>query len=103
MIDICLLGTGGMMPLPYRYLTSMMARYNGKSILIDCGEGRRFWLPELRSICGKNLVYPVRAVRERCSFPVVILAACFVRIVKSRVDRPEKKLRSSALLRFSLN
>lgn len=27
------------MPLPYRYLTSMMARYNGKSILIDCGEG----------------------------------------------------------------
>lgn len=27
------------MPLPYRYLTSMMARYNGKSILVDCGEG----------------------------------------------------------------
>lgn len=39
MIDVCLLGTGGMMPLPYRYLTAMMARYNGKSILIDCGEG----------------------------------------------------------------
>ncbi|MCR5502055.1 MAG: ribonuclease Z [Lachnospiraceae bacterium] len=39
MLDICLLGTGGMMPLPYRHLTSMMARYNGSSILIDCGEG----------------------------------------------------------------
>ena len=26
MLDICLLGTGGMMPLPYRWLTSMMAR-----------------------------------------------------------------------------
>ena len=39
MIDVCLLGTGVMMPLPYRYLTAMMARYNGKSILIDCGEG----------------------------------------------------------------
>lgn len=39
MLDICLLGTGGMMPLPYRHLTSMIARYNGKSILIDCGEG----------------------------------------------------------------
>ena len=25
MLDICLLGTGGMMPLPYRWLTSMMA------------------------------------------------------------------------------
>ena len=39
MLDVCLLGTGGMMPLPYRWLTSMMARYNGTSILIDCGEG----------------------------------------------------------------
>ena len=27
------------MPLPYRHLTSLMMRYNGKSILIDCGEG----------------------------------------------------------------
>ncbi len=46
MIDICLLGTGGMMPLPYRYLTSMMARYNGKSILIDCGEGTQIAMKE---------------------------------------------------------
>ncbi|MCD7806378.1 MAG: ribonuclease Z [Lachnospiraceae bacterium] len=46
MLDICLLGTGGMMPLPYRWLTSMMARYNGKSILIDCGEGTQIALKE---------------------------------------------------------
>lgn len=39
MIDVCLLGTGGMMPLPYRALTSLMLRYNGSTILIDCGEG----------------------------------------------------------------
>lgn len=39
MIDVCLLGTGGMMPLPYRALTSLMVRYNGMNILIDCGEG----------------------------------------------------------------
>ncbi len=39
MLEICLLGTGGMMPLPYRWLTSMMARYNGSNLLIDCGEG----------------------------------------------------------------
>lgn len=39
MIDVCLLGTGGMMPLPYRALTSLMLRYNGSNILIDCGEG----------------------------------------------------------------
>ena len=39
MIDVCLLGTGGMMPLPYRWLTSLLVRYNGTSILLDCGEG----------------------------------------------------------------
>lgn len=39
MLDICLLGTGGMLPLPDRYLTAMMARYNGRKLLIDCGEG----------------------------------------------------------------
>ncbi len=46
MLEICLLGTGGMMPLPYRWLTSMMARYNGKSILIDCGEGTQIAMKE---------------------------------------------------------
>lgn len=39
MLDICLLGTGGMMPLPERPLTALMVRYNGRSLLIDCGEG----------------------------------------------------------------
>ncbi|MDD6328782.1 MAG: ribonuclease Z [Lachnospiraceae bacterium] len=39
MMDVCLLGTGGMLPLPYRALTSLMVRYNGSHILIDCGEG----------------------------------------------------------------
>ena len=39
MLDVCLLGTGGMMPLPYRWLTSLLTRYNGSSLLIDCGEG----------------------------------------------------------------
>ena len=39
MLELCLLGTGGMLPLPYRALTSLMVRYNGSSLLIDCGEG----------------------------------------------------------------
>ena len=34
------------MPLPYRWLTSMMARYNGSCILIDCGEGTQIALKE---------------------------------------------------------
>lgn len=44
MIDVCLLGTGGMMPLPGRHLTSLLVRYNGKSILVDCGEGTQIAL-----------------------------------------------------------
>ena len=48
MLDICLLGTAGMMPLPNRWLTSMMARFNGSSLLIDCGEGTQIAMKE----CG---------------------------------------------------
>ena len=46
MLDICLLGSGGMMPLPYRFLTSLMVRYNGSSLLIDCGEGTQITIKE---------------------------------------------------------
>lgn len=46
MLDVCLLGTGGMMPLPYRWLTSLLVRYNGSSLLIDCGEGTQIAIKE---------------------------------------------------------
>lgn len=46
MLDICLLGTGGMMPLPYRWLTALMARCDGSNLLIDCGEGTQVALKE---------------------------------------------------------
>ena len=52
MLEVALLGTGGMMPLPNRYLTALMARYNGSNILIDCGEGtqvalkKKGWSPK---------------------------------------------------------
>lgn len=46
MLDVCLLGTGGMMPLPYRWLTSLMTRCDGSNLLIDCGEGTQIALKE---------------------------------------------------------
>ena len=46
MVDGCLLGTGGMMPLPYRWLTSLMLRCDGSSLLIDCGEGTQIAIKE---------------------------------------------------------
>lgn len=46
MLDVCLLGTGGMMPLPYRWLTALMTRFNGSQLLIDCGEGTQIAIKE---------------------------------------------------------
>lgn len=51
MFDVCLLGTGGTMPLPNRWLTSLMLRYNGKCILVDAGEGTQI----TASKCGLSL------------------------------------------------
>lgn len=35
-----------MMPLPYRWLTALMTRFNGSSLLIDCGEGTQIAIKE---------------------------------------------------------
>ena len=59
MLDLCLLGTSGMMPLPGRALTALMARFGGSSLLIDCGEGTQVAIRErgwsfhpIDTICG---------------------------------------------------
>jgi ribonuclease Z len=54
MLDVCLLGTAGMMPLPNRKLTSCILRYNGSQILIDCGEGTQVALKK-QSISPKPI------------------------------------------------
>lgn len=46
MLDVCLLGTSGMMPLPGRGLTALMTRLEGSSLLIDCGEGTQVGIRE---------------------------------------------------------
>ena len=46
MLDVCLLGTAGMMPQPNRWLTALVTRYNGSSLLIDCGEGTQIAMKE---------------------------------------------------------
>lgn len=39
MVDIALLGCGGGMPMPERFLSSLLINIKGKKILVDCGEG----------------------------------------------------------------
>jgi ribonuclease Z len=44
MLDLALVGTGGMMPLPNRWLSSSLIRYGGHLVLFDCGEGTQISL-----------------------------------------------------------
>ncbi|MCD8095594.1 MAG: ribonuclease Z [Ruminococcus sp.] len=46
MPEITLVGTGGMMPLKYRWLTSCYIEHNGSAVLIDCGEGTQIALAQ---------------------------------------------------------
>lgn len=50
MMDVCLLGSGGVMPLRDRWLTSLLLRVNGKMALIDCGKVPELYLENAREI-----------------------------------------------------
>ena len=46
-LDIALVGTGGAMPLPNRWLSSVLVRYGRHLVLFDCGEGTQISLRAL--------------------------------------------------------
>jgi len=46
-MEAFILGCGGMMPLPYRHLTSVLLRREGELFLFDCGEGTQVALKRL--------------------------------------------------------
>jgi len=46
MLDVCLLGTSGMQPLPGRHLSALLVRAGRSQILIDCGEGTQVAIRE---------------------------------------------------------
>ena len=47
MLEFCTLGTGGTLPVPERALSSLYVRVNGRSLLIDCGEGTQVGIRRL--------------------------------------------------------
>jgi len=49
LFSIVLLGTGGGMPMPNRFLSSMIISYKGRKILIDCGEGTQVSMRSLKT------------------------------------------------------
>jgi ribonuclease Z len=46
-LDVALPGTGGMMPLPGRWLSCLLVRVRGEMVLFDCGEGTQVALTAL--------------------------------------------------------
>ncbi len=62
MIDVMMLGTGAMVPLPNRWLSSALLRIDSSLVLLDCGEGtqiamrERHWgFRKLDAICLSHL------------------------------------------------
>jgi ribonuclease Z len=62
MMDVCLLGCGGMMPLPERKLSALLCRTAGGLILVDCGEGTQVQIKRagwgfkgIRAICFTHM------------------------------------------------
>jgi len=53
-LEAFILGCGGMMPLPYRHLTSVLLRREGQLFLFDCGEGTQVSLRRL-NLRWKNI------------------------------------------------
>src|SRR5262249_13936494 len=47
MIDVALLGVAGPLPLPDRFLSSVLVRCGGQLVLVDCGEGTEVSLRKL--------------------------------------------------------
>jgi ribonuclease Z len=47
MLDVALVGTGGMLPLPNRWLSSVLIRFGPHLVLFDCGEGTQISLRAL--------------------------------------------------------
>jgi ribonuclease Z len=48
LMECILLGSGGMMPMPYRFLTALAVRYQGQLYLFDAGEGTQIALKKVK-------------------------------------------------------
>lgn len=49
LLKLSLLGSGGGMPMPDRFLSALLINYKGRKILIDCGEGTQVAMRKMNS------------------------------------------------------
>lgn len=53
MLDVCLMGCGGSIPKPDRWLSSLLLRHGGNTVIIDCGEGTQLAMKEAGFVAGR--------------------------------------------------
>ncbi|MDR1316934.1 MAG: ribonuclease Z [Spirochaetales bacterium] len=83
-LEAFVLGTGGMMPLPGRFLTSVLLRREGDLFLFDCGEGTQV------SLRGLNLKWKkITAIFISHTHADHITGLPGILMLSSQVDRVE--------------
>ncbi len=66
-MDCILLGTGGMMPMPDRLLTSLVVRLNGRLYLFDAGEGAQIgWKKARLGLRGLGVILVSHLHADHC-------------------------------------
>ena len=66
-MECILIGTGGMMPMPYRMLSSLAIRLNGQIYLFDAGEGTQInWKKVRLGVRGLRLIAVTHLHADHC-------------------------------------
>jgi len=66
-LECVLIGTGGMMPMPYRMLSSLALRLNGEIYLFDAGEGTQInWKKARLGVRGLKLIAITHLHADHC-------------------------------------
>ena len=66
-MECVLIGTGGMMPMPYRMLSSLAVRLNGQIYLFDAGEGTQInWKRARLGVRGLKLIAVTHLHADHC-------------------------------------
>jgi ribonuclease Z len=83
-MECILLGSGGMMPMPYRLLTSLAVRLNGKIYMFDAGEGTQLGLKKTKiGIRGLNVLAVSHLHADHC------LGIPGIMMLRSQMQEPE--------------
>ncbi len=83
-MECILLGSGGMMPMPYRLLTSLAVRLNGKIYLFDAGEGTQLGLKKTKiGIRGLNVLAVSHLHADHC------LGIPGIMMLRAQIQDPE--------------